>query len=119
MLYPSERMRWTWLSNPTGGVYVGRELRRALIEQIDAFEWETDRAGMARVRAALERAPAWRQGYRLSLDGLDDGDEGLLEKLTEFIQRETVATGRSRGVPPSGAPLMVELRRFRSAMGWD
>lgn len=98
-------------------VYVGRELRDELIEDIDAIAWDGDRkVQAAKIKTALQIATPHRTGYLINTDGWTWGDIDFLREVLSSVEESLGHTAMSRGIGFGNTLIGRQIRALREKL---
>lgn len=100
-----------------GYVRVGDVLREALVEDIDAIEWDIDRRAQAeRVKASLQVATPHRGGYLVDTSGWNQADHEFLRMELDSVYSDQGQGAKSRGIAFGNTPIGRQIRALRETL---
>jgi hypothetical protein len=98
-------------------VYVGRELRDELIEDIASIDWDGDRKAQAeKIKSALQIATPQRTGYLINTDGWSWGDVDFLREALSSVRESLGHTAMSRGIGFGNTLIGRQIRALREKL---
>lgn len=105
------------------GIYVGAELRDALIDEFKAIGWEGDDLDgvsyaqrAAKVTAALQNATAHRKGYLISDEDWVWKDYDFLTDNLDDVEEDMGHSASSRGIRLGGTVIGRQIRALREKL---